>query len=134
MSRWDALRRTVPATFGLIGLALGVAGWLGGPALEVLQPMAPVRVAAGGVKVFVRFDRESVEPATFRAGLNGVDVTSELTVAAHGAYGTLYGLLDGDNELELAVFARGPWRPRVLVEELHALRVRSRPSLDWNRG
>ncbi len=134
MPRRESFRLAALGIGALLGLGLGVAGWLGSPAVEIVEPSAPARVETGGVAVLVRFPGGRVRAATFRALLNGADVSGQLTIASNGAYGTVYGLLDGENLLELAVFAGGPWRPHVLVEEVHTFRVVSRPPLDWNRG
>ncbi len=101
------------------GLALGTsqdarrrAFYLGGRLLEVPAPVDGSWVPLAGVAVLVRFpDQERVEPETFRCLLNGRDVTALLTVGQNGAAGAVFPLVEGSNQLRLAVFGRGWWGP-----------------------
>lgn len=152
-------RRLLPGLVLVLGLGGGggLAGaWLASPwgLLQVEMPAAGATVGVGGVEVLVRFPEPArVEASTFRALLNGADVTGQLDVAANGAHGRLHGLLDGGNELRVAVFGRPWWAgwvaatplrtwvagakvaPRgVLVEASRRIPLRYRRSPDWDRG
>jgi len=126
---------------GWIGVLLGLAAVLSvltittPTHLTVDTPIPGERIGAGGVTLLVRFDPAGgTAHATFRATLNGADVTDRLTVAENGAHGTLHGLLEGENILRLEVFGSGPWPGRWLVEQSRELRLRFRPPMDWSRG
>lgn len=153
--------RLLPGLVLVLGLGAGggLAGaWLASPwgLLQVEVPAAGATVGVGGVEVLVRFPEPArVEASTFRALLNGADVTGQLDVAANGAHGRLHGLLDGGNELRVAVFGRPWWAPwwagwvaatplrplvaggaprGVLVEASRRIPLRYRRSPDWDRG
>jgi hypothetical protein len=117
-------------------MALGSALPPRGPvALEVVAPAAGDTVGLAGIEVLVRFPLgERIVPETFRALLNGADVTDSLAVGANGAWGRLHGLLEGENVLRLEVFGRTPWRPDSLFEQSREVVVRMRPPLDLDRG
>ena len=105
------------------------------PLLRVETPPVDAVVGVGGLELLVRFEApERVEVESFRAVLNGADVTGRLEVAANGAHGVLHGLLDGPNRLVLSV--RGyPWGshgPRVESQRRREVRFR-RPAA-WDRG
>ncbi len=118
---------------GAVGLGLAWAGALRGPSLlEVESPAGDETVGLGGVEVLVRFD--GAEPATFRALLNGADVTAQLETAANGAHGRLYGLLEGDNRLRLEVFGAPAWGGGWLLEDAREIHIRFRPPLGLDRG
>ena len=112
-----------------------------GPTLiEVLEPAPGATVGLEGVELLVRFPTsplgELAVSETFRALLNGADVTDSLTTSENGAYGQLSGLLEGDNVVRLEIFGRTPWSRDSLFEQARELRVRMRPprSLDQARG
>ena len=71
----------------LIGTLLGVLGFRGANPLRLEPARTELRVGTAGVRVAVSFPEGSVEPATFRARLNGADVTPLLMVAGNGASG-----------------------------------------------
>lgn len=136
-----ATRRVHRRSFRWIGVFLGLAALalvfaITTPThLTVDTPLAGERIGAAGITLLVRFDASGrTASATFRATLNGADVTDQLTVAENGVHGTLHGLLEGENVLRLEVFGSGPWPGRWLVEQTRELRVRFRPPLDWSRG
>jgi hypothetical protein len=112
-----------------------VAAWRAPALLRVETPADGETVGVGGVELLVRFDApERVEASTFRARLNGADVTEGLLVAGNGAHGRLHTLLAGPNELEVSVFGRPWWSPGPLVEARRRLEIRFRPPTDWDRG
>ncbi|MCP5058219.1 MAG: hypothetical protein GY937_16055 [bacterium] len=133
--RWFAL-------LGLCGLPLaaGLAGLLllGPVLLHVQAPVGDPQVGIEGVEVFVRFDPARARSATFRALLNGADVTDELEIAQNGVHGSLHGLLHGllhgDNELRLEIYGEGYWPPGLLLEETRTFHIQFRPRLDFNQG
>ncbi|MBW2393606.1 MAG: hypothetical protein JRG95_05005 [Deltaproteobacteria bacterium] len=131
-----SFRWLVPLGLCGLPLAAGLAGLLMlGPALlDVQTPVADAQVGIEGVEVFVRFDVVRARAATFRALLNGADVTDELEVAQNGVHGSLHGLLHGDNELRLEIYGEGYWPPGLLLEETRTYHIRFRPRLDFNRG
>lgn len=111
------LRRVLLGLVPVAAAALALAGLTPAP-FEVVEPEPGAVVGVEGVEVMVRFpseDRIAVE--TFRVLLNGADATEELTTGANGAYGRLYGLLDGENVLRFEAFGRRWWLPRMLLEE-----------------
>jgi hypothetical protein len=125
---------------GLAGL--GLAALIAWPALppngprllEVLSPAAGATVDLRGVELLVRFASDAAAPETFRALLNGADVSAQLTTGENGSYGKLLELLPGDNVLRLEVFGRLPWDRDRLFEQARELRLRMRPPLDLDRG
>ena len=64
----------------------------------------------------------------------GPDVTDELELAANGAHGSLHGLLDGENVLELAIYGRGWWPDDLWVEERRRVRIVYRSPFRANQG
>jgi hypothetical protein len=85
--------------------------------------------------VVVRFPEiERVAPETFRALLNGADVTDAFTTGENGAYGRLFALLDGENVLRVEVFAMPCWPPGLFLEYGREAPVIHRRPLDVNRG
>lgn len=123
---------------GVAGLVLGALAALvlvHGPALlDVRKPLDEGPIGVEGVEVLVGFLAGHTRSATFRATLNGADVTNELELAANGVHGSLHGLLDGENWLELAVFGRGWWPRDLLVEERHRIRILYRSPIRANQG
>lgn len=117
-----------------LAFGLGVFLVLGPVLLDVQAPDRDPRVGFEGVEVFVRFDPERARAASFRALLNGADVTDELAVAKNGAHGSLHGLLHGDNELRLQIFGAAYWPPGLLTEETRIFHIQFRPPLDIDRG
>ena len=118
-----------------VGVAAGL--WLGlrAPFLEVESPTPGAVVGTGGVEVVVRFPVGGrVAPETFRALLNGADVTGSFTTAENGAYGRLFGVLDGENRLRLEVFGRSWWPDSLLLEHGRELTILHRRPLDLDRG
>ncbi len=122
----------------LLGLGVTTAGlWAAvhGPQLLAVQaPTQESRVGLGGIEVLVRFSQAHTQAGTFRAILNGADVTDQLKVAKNGAHGSLQGLLEGPNELRLEVFGSGWWPADLHVEERHTLTVLYRPPRQLNQG
>ena len=113
-------------------VVLGVVGWLRAPRLLEVELPDQTEVGVAGIPILIRFDPQGhTAPSTFRALLNGADVTDQLEVAANGVHGRLHGLLDGDNRLEVAAFGRG-WLGWWESRRVMALRYR-RP-LDADRG
>lgn len=102
--------------------------------LEVLLPVPGAPVGLGGFELLVRFPPEIAVAETFRALLNGADVTDQLTTGENGSQGRLVGLLPGDNRLRLEIFGRVPWATDHLFEQTRELRIRMRPPLDLDRG
>lgn len=102
--------------------------------LEVLSPVSGETVDLRGVELLVRFPSDGAAPATFRALLNGADVSAQLTTGENGSYGKLLELLPGDNVLRLEVFGRVPWDHDRLFEQARELHLRMRPPLDLDRG
>lgn len=140
--------------FGVVALVTGAlasaaAVWMAGPGdLEqrtrrlafIGAPLFEVRVASrpeamlrtGAVEVFVGFaPGERVAWDTFRAELNGRDVTDELTLGRNGAHGKLLGLTEGANRLTLQIFGRSWWGGRFIEDQqVLTLRVAGHPDLD----
>lgn len=102
--------------------------------LEVILPVPGAPVGLGGFELLVRFPPEIAVAETFRALLNGADVTDQLTTGANGSHGRLVGLLPGDNRLRLEIFGRVPWATDHLFEQSRELPIRMRPPLDLDRG
>lgn len=76
----------------------------------------------GSVAVLVRFPgQERVAHETFRCLLNGRDVTEQLTVTRLGAGGSVFPLLEGENDLRVEVFGRG-WWSSAFYEDVRELR------------
>jgi hypothetical protein len=107
-----------------------------GPILmEVISPTPGALVGVDGIRVIVRFPRrDETAWETFRALLNGADVTDALSTGENGVFGDLPGLLEGENVLRLEVFGRAPWGGDTLFEQARELRVRMRPPLALHRG
>lgn len=127
----------------LLLLAVGhaVASPAPRPTIEILSPRPGQRVGPEGVEVMLRFrdDADPLASATFRALLNGADVTPELTTAENGAVGRLHGLLDGDNILRVEVFVRSSglfaWLDRGwLTHESREVHILSRRPLQTDQG
>lgn len=114
----------------------GQAGWLLRPTLiHVVSPEPGTVVGLAGMDVIVRFpDAGRVRAETFRALLNGADVTQDFTTAGNGAYARLSALLDGENVLRVEVFGEGWWPPGVLLEDTREVRVLLRRPVDLDRG
>lgn len=111
-------------------------GWglLAAPQLLEVRGL-PSEVGAEGVLLSVRFDSAGrAASGTFRATLNGADVTDRLLVAGNGAEGSLHVLLEGENELIISVYGEGFWPRYVWIEERHVHRIHYRPPIGWNRG
>jgi hypothetical protein len=102
---------------------------------DVLSPRPGAVVGLEGVEVLVRFrPGEATAPETFRALLNGADVTDLFQTGENGAYGRLHALLEGENVLRIEVFGRAPWRRGRWFEQAREVHVRLRPPLDASRG
>jgi hypothetical protein len=130
-------RAVVTVLFAVAAAALASAAWwsLHPSFFDVSAPHAGERIGLDGVEVLVHFrDAERVEPATFRALLNGADVTDGLEIASNGVHGRLHGLLEGPNRLRLEIFGRGRWPRGVLVEQVCELEVLYRPPSGIDRG
>lgn len=132
-----ALRRVGLATAAALALvAAAAAAAMRVPGLlEVEMPGGDEVVGLGGFELLVRFDEEGrAEPSTFRALLNGADVTDQLETAPNGAHGRLPGLLEGPNRLRLEIFGRARWPWPIWVEESRELRVLYRPPPHLDRA
>ena len=132
------LRRLGRALIGAAAL-FAVALWPSlppnGPVLlEVLSPLPGAAIGLDGVEVLVQFPQAVAASETFRALLNGADVTELLTTGENGCYGKLLGLLPGDNVLRLEVFGRVPWSSDQLFEQSREVRVRMRPPQNLDQG
>jgi hypothetical protein len=77
----------------------------------VLTPASGDHVGIGGIDLLVKFPPEVAFGETFRALLNGADVTDQLTTGENGSSGRLVDLLPGENRLRLEIFGRVPWAP-----------------------
>jgi hypothetical protein len=109
--------------------------WTGPSLLELESPRVGEVVGPRGLDVVVRFPEiERVAPETFRALLNGADVTDAFTTGENGAYGRLFALLDGENVLRVEVFAMPCWPPGLFLEYGREAPVIHRRPLDVNRG
>lgn len=153
----DRDRRPLLSRRGIRRVALGLAA-LGGlaaatvwgrpwpqggpPALALVRPLEGERVGPAGLAVVVRFGDGQAVPETFRALLNGADVSRLFTRDGGEATAHLHGLLDGENTLRVEVFgpaaAADCW-PDLLPEgtfrEFHReVRVVLRRPLDVDRG
>jgi len=127
--------RRAMAILGLVAIAVWPSMPPNGPVLlEVLSPAAGATVDLRGIEVLVRFASEDAAPETFRALLNGADVSEQLTTGENGSYGKLLELLPGDNVLRLEGFGRVPWNRDRLFEQSRELRIRMRPPTDLDRG
>jgi hypothetical protein len=106
--------------------------FIGAPLFEVRIPERHDALRVGSIEVFVGFaPGDRVAWDTFRALLNGRDVTSELTLGRNGAHGTLVGLTEGQNQLRLQIFGRSCWGGRYIEDEqVVLLRVAGHPDLD----
>ncbi len=103
--------------------------------LHVDAPVDGAVIGPDGLEVLVRFaTRDRAAAETFRALLNGAEVTEDLTTAQNGAWGRLHGLLDGENVLRLEIFGRSWTGSDRLVEHVREVRVRMRRPLGLNRG
>jgi hypothetical protein len=136
-SRASRARRAA-AALGLAALALGAialaARPLGPELVEVASPDPGSDLPNEALEVFVGFphpDRTLQE--TLEVRLNGADVTDAFSVAANGAYGSVVGVLDGENELRVGVFGRAWWPGGRIVEHTRVIRFRvHRPiDADW---
>jgi hypothetical protein len=134
-ARLVRLARLATAVLGLAAIAAWPSLPPNGPVLlEVLSPAAGATVDLRGIEVLVRFASEDAAPETFRALLNGADVSEQLTTGENGSYGKLLELLPGENVLRLEVFGRVPWNRDHLFEQSRELRIRMRPPTDLDRG
>ncbi len=103
--------------------------------LHVESPRPGQVVGPDGVEVLVRFARGGRAAAeTFRATLNGAEITPALTAGENGAWGRLHGLLDGENVLRVAVFGRGWAGGARYFEQVREVRFRLRRPLDTHWG
>ena len=132
------LRRLGRAGMGAVAL-LVVSLWPSlppnGPVLlEVVSPRPGATIGLDGIEVLVQFPQVEAASETFRALLNGADVTDLLTTGENGCYGKLLGLLPGDNVLRLEVFGRVPWSDDQLFEQSREVRVRMRPPQNLDQG
>jgi hypothetical protein len=111
--------------------------YIGAPLFEVRLPRTgdePLR--SGSIELFVGFaPGERVAWDTFRALLNGRDVTAELTLGRNGAHGNLLGLIEGENQLRLQIFGRSWWGGDYIEDEqVLQLQVAGHPDLDRALG
>jgi hypothetical protein len=110
--------------------------FIGAPLFEVRVEARTAEVLRiGEVEVFVGFaPGERVAWDTFRAELNGRDVTAQLTLGRNGAHGKLLGLTEGSNRLTLQIFGRSWWGGRFIEDEqILMLQVAGHPDLDRAR-
>jgi hypothetical protein len=127
-------RRSLAAA-ALVATALGPSLPPRGPTLlEVLSPEPGAQVGLSGIDLLVRFPAGAALSETFRALLNGADVTDQLTTGDNGASGRLVDLLPGENRLRLEIFGRVPWAPDRFFEQSRELRIRMRPPVWLDRG
>lgn len=127
----------MPVFAFLAGLV--AAGALASPAgprpFTIVSPDAGAEVGLDGVEIILRFDpQDPGVGATFRALLNGADVTAAFTTASNGAYARLHDLLDGENVLRVETFGRCWWPRRVFAEHAQELHFHLRRPLDLDRG
>jgi hypothetical protein len=138
MPRRTRLKRfgqVLTAAIALIGVALWPSLPPNGPLLmEVVSPAPGAAIGLEGIELLVHFPPETVATETFRALLNGADVTDLLTTGENGSYGQLLGLLPGDNLLRLEIFGRVPGSERRLFEQSREVRVRMRPPQNLDQG
>lgn len=106
--------------------------FLGSPLFEVLRPTPGQQMPFGGVEIQVGFpvgDRVAVD--TFRCMINDRDVTHLLTLGRNGATGAIFGLVEGENRIEIQVFGRGWWSSRYFQDARTVVfHVRPYPNLD----
>ena len=102
--------------------------------LRVLSPAPGAEIGLGGFELLIRFDPERALSETFRARLNGADVTDLLTTGENGSFGRLVGLLPGENVLRLEISGRVPCASDRRFEQAHELRVRMRVRIELDRG
>jgi len=127
--------RTLLAATALVGVALWPSLPPNGPVLmAVVSPTPGATIGLDGIQLLVQFPSEGAAAETFRALLNGADVTDLLTTGENGCYGQLLGLLPGDNLLRLQVFGRVPWSDDQLFEQTREVRVRMRPPQNLDQG
>jgi hypothetical protein len=89
----------------------------GRPLIEVRLPQSGQQVPVGGIEVLVSFPgAHRVAADSFRCRLNNRDVTELLTVGQNGAAGSVYGLVEGENRLEIEFFGRTWWGPRFFLD------------------
>ncbi len=125
---------------GGILTVVGIAGasaawiWLDRTGLEVQHPVEAARVGLGGVEVLVAFAPERAAAPTFRAMLNGADVTRRFEIGRNGAHGRLHELLPGTNELAFEIFTRLPGELPWLVELRTVRLVEFRPPVGMDQG
>lgn len=119
------LRLIAAAAFVASVTILGAVLWLrAAPLLQVQLPLPDQSVGHEGLELLVRFPGSGrAQGATFRALLNGADVTESLDTADNGAHGRLQGLLDGENVLRLEIFGRAPGPLGLLWEEVREIRI-----------
>jgi|SRR4029453_13313132 hypothetical protein len=130
--RWG---RRVLAGSALVAAALVPSLPPRGPILlEVLTPASGDHVGIGGIDLLVKFPPEVAFGETFRALLNGADVTDQLTTGENGSSGRLVDLLPGENRLRLEIFGRVPWAPDEVFEQSRELRIWMRPPIELDRG
>jgi len=129
------LGRALPGAIALLVVALWPSLPPNGPVLlEVASPQPGATIGLDGIEVLVQFSPLRSASETFRALLNGADVTDLLTTGENGCYGNLVGLLPGDNTLRLEVFGRVPWSDDQLFEQSREVRVRMRPPQNLDQG
>jgi hypothetical protein len=134
-SRWSKLAGRAAAAMALASPIALLAAPPRGPALiEVSSPSPGAEIGLGGFELLVRFPSERAASETFRARLNGADVTDLLTTGENGSFGRLVGLLPGENVLRLEVFGRVPGSERLWFEQVREIRVRMSQPIDLDRG
>ena len=133
--RLQRLGRLAPAAIALLAVALWPSLPPNGPVLmQVVSPEPGATIGLEGIELLVQFPADHAAAETFRALLNGADVTDLLTTGENGCYGKLLGLLPGDNLLRLEVFGRVPWSEDQLFEQSREVRVRMRPPQNLDQG
>lgn len=127
--------RALVTAIALCAVALWPSLPPNGPVLmEVVSPAPGATIGLEGIELLVQFPGDAAAAETFRALLNGADVTDLLTTGENGCYGQLLGLLPGDNLLRLEIFGRAPWSDRQLFEQSREVRVRMRPPQNLDQG
>ena len=133
--RWIGRASCISAALGLVAIAAVPSLPPRGPVLlEVVTPASGLRVGFDGFELLVLFREDVAVPGTFRALLNGADVTDQLVTGENGSQGHLVDLLPGDNCLRLEISGRLPWWNHHLFEQSRELHVWMQPPLDLDRG
>jgi len=133
--RWIGKAWRAVGVLGLLAIALVPSLPPHGPVLlEVVTPEPGLRIGFGGFELLVQFREGVAVEGSFRALLNGADVTDQLTTGENGSQGHLVDLLPGDNCLRLEISGRIPWARDRLFEQSRELHIWMQPPLDLDQG